>query len=296
MGSLRTAATDFLDRWSAARCASRAAAIAFYTVFSLAPILVIVVAVGSMAVDEARLSQALLAEMERLIGAAGADLVQAMLASAREAPRGFYALVAAAILVVGATTAFAELKDGLDAILPSRKSVPESLWALVRARLLSFGLVLTLAFLLLTALVANTAMRAGTAVVAAAFGWENASFLSMASEIVSVLGAFLLFAAIYHILPDRRLSVRDWLAASALTTALFTVGRIGIGIYLGHSEASLAFGPAASLAIVMLWVYYAALIFLGGAVFAAVLDGDHAVQEGGSGALRTPAPNMRAGP
>lgn len=255
---------------------TRAAALAYYTVFSLAPILVIVLAIASVFADESAVTAALVAEVRRMIGTEGAKLVGAMLGSARESPRGFYAFVALAALLVGATTAFAELKDSLDAVFRSTGSNAGTWWQWVRARLLSFGLVVTLAFLLLVALVANAALRAGTGVAAAAFGWENAALLNAASEAVGIAGAFALFAVIYRVLPDRRLTRAHWLAATGFTTALFTIGRIVIGIYLGQSDLSLAFGAAASLAVVMAWVYYAALAFLAGAVIAAVLDNPRA--------------------
>jgi fermentation-respiration switch protein FrsA (DUF1100 family) len=130
----------------------------------------------------------------------------------------------------------------------------------------------TLAFLLLVALVANAALRAGTNFATAALGWEHAMLLKAASEAVSIAGAFVLFAVIYRILPDRRLTRGQWLAATAFTTLLFNIGRVAIGLYLGQSDLSLAFGPVASLAVVMAWVYYAALAFLAGAVLAAASD------------------------
>ena len=251
---------------------TRAAALAYYTVFSLAPILVIVVAIASAFADEKAVTAALVAEVRRMIGNEGAALVGTMLASARESPRGLYAIVALAALAVGATTAFAELKDSLDAVFRTTRPDAGTWWEWVRARLLSFGLVVTLAFLLLVALVANAALRAGTDFATAALGWENAMLLNVASEAVGIAGAFALFGVIYRILPDRRLTGGQWLAATAFTTVLFNIGRIAIGIYLGESDLSLAFGTVASLAVVMAWVYYAALAFLAGAVLAAATE------------------------
>lgn len=272
MTGWRGFAGAFLARWSEAACATRAAALAYYTVFSLAPILIIVVAIASAFADEKAVTAALVAEVRRMIGNEGATLVGTMLASARESPRGLYAVVALAVLLVGATTVFAELKDSLDAVFRTTRPVASNWWQWVRARLLSFGLLVTLAFLLLVALVANAALRAGTSFAAAALGWENAVLLNLASEAFSIAGAFALFAVIYRVLPDRRLTGRQWLAATALTTVLFNIGRIAIGIYLGQSELSLAFGPVASLAVLMAWVYYATLAFLAGAVLAAATD------------------------
>jgi membrane protein len=266
-----SATRAFLARWSESHCTSRAAALSFYSVFSLAPILVIILTVGSTFVDTGLLGNALLAEVERLIGSDGRVLVAAMLETARQRTSGSYAIIAVIVVLVGATTAFAELKDALDDIL--RAGIPEeqSLWQTIRTRLLSFGLVLTLAFLLLVALIANAAIRAATSFAATRMGWESSVLLGVASETATIAGAFLLFFAIFSLLPEPRLSRYRSLLAALLTTGLFTLGRIGIGAYLGHSNVALVFGAAGSLAIVLLWVYYAALTFLAGAVLASVL-------------------------
>jgi hypothetical protein len=163
----------FMARWSESRCTSRAAALSFYSAFSLAPILVIVLTAGSTFVDAGLLGSALLGEVERLMGNQGKVLVSAMLETARQRTSGSYAIVAGFIVLVGATTAFAELKDALDDILRAGMPGDRSVWQTLRARLLSFGLVLTLAFLLLVALIANAAIRAVTRFAATRLGWES---------------------------------------------------------------------------------------------------------------------------
>jgi membrane protein len=263
---------DFLHRWTAARCGSRAAALAYFAIFSLAPILVIVVAVGSMVVEAAALRTSLLAQVYRMVGIDGVRLVTAMLDGAGDRPRGWYALIASGILLVSATTAFTELKDALDAILGSTTPPKRALLHALGERVMAFLLVLALALVLLLAMVANAFIRVGTAATAEAFGWERIPLLSFATEGVSIAGAFLLFAAIYWLLPARRMAVRAILGAAALTTLLVTAGRLAIGVYLSHSTVSLAFGAAGSMAMVLLWTYYAALSFLAGTVVAAVVN------------------------
>ena len=171
MSALSRFGSAFLARWSDARCTSRAAALSFYAAFSLGPILIIVVTVGSLLADTSTLTASILSEIEHLVGEQGRALAQAMLENAQSSPRGLYALVASGALLVGATTAFAELKDSLDDIFKNNRP-PEkaALWQLLRTRLLSFGLVLTLAFLMLVALVANAALSAGAGVVAGYIG------------------------------------------------------------------------------------------------------------------------------
>jgi len=263
---------DFAHRWTAARCVSRAAALAYFAIFSLAPILVIVVAVGSFVVEAQALRTSLLAQVYRMVGIDGVRLVTAMLDGASEHPRGLYALVAGAILVMSATTAFSELKDALDAILGTTSPEKRSMLSAVCSRVMSFVLVLALALVLMLAMVANAFIRAATAATAEAFGWERIPILKIASEAVSIGGAFLLFAAIYWLLPARKMGTRAILGAAALTTLLVTVGRVAIGIYLSHSTVSLAFGAAGSMAMVLLWTYYAALSFLAGTVVAAIVN------------------------
>ncbi len=261
---------DFLRRWTAARCVSRAAALAYFAIFSLAPILVIVVAVGSMVVEAGALRTSLLSQVYRMMGTDGVRLVTAMLDGAGGRPRGWYALIASGILIVSATTAFTELKDALDAILGRTAPERRSMMSALCSRVTSFLLVLGLALVLMLAMVANAFVRAGTAMTAEAFGWERIPLLSLATEAVSIAGAFLLFAAIYWLLPARRMRARAIFGAAALTTLLVTAGRLAIGVYLSHSTVSLAFGAAGSLAMVLLWTYYMALSFLAGTVAAAI--------------------------
>lgn len=265
-------ARDLVHRWTAARCVSRAAALAYFAIFSLAPILVIVVAVGSMVVEAQALRTSLLAQVYRMVGIDGVRLVTAMLDGARDQPRGIYALIAGGILVVSATTAFSELAEALDAILGSTAPEKRSLLRAVCSRVMAFVLVLALALVLMLAMVANAFIRAATAATAAALGWERIPILTIASECVSIGGAFLLFAAIYWLLPARRMGLRAILGAAALTTLLVTAGRMAIGLYLSHSTVSLAFGAAGSMAMVLLWTYYAALSFLAGTVVAAIVN------------------------
>lgn len=263
---------EFAARWTAGRCGSRAAALAYFAIFSLAPILVIVVAVGSMVVETQALRQSLLAQVYRMMGIDGVRLVTAMLDGASDQPRGWYALIAGGILIMSATTAFSELKDALDAILGSDAPENRSMLSAVCSRVMSFVLVLALALVLMLAMFANAFIRAASAATAAAFGWERIPGLTLASEGVSIGSAFLLFAAIYWLLPARRMNLRAILGAAALTTLLVTLGRMAIGVYLSHSTVSLAFGAAGSMAMVLLWTYYAALSFLAGTVVAAIVN------------------------
>ena len=249
--------------WSEDRCARRAAAVSYYTAFSLAPILVIVLAVAGVIVDTTTLNGAIVDEARMLMGDAGAELLEGLLAASRDGGRqGWAALAALGALLVGATTAFAELKDSLDDLFGQAAPVPEGLWGLVRARLLSFGLVLVLAFLLLVSLAVNAVLAvASSYLFGAEVGWALRA-ISWIATLVVVIG---LLGAIYKLLPAAQLAWRDALLGATVTAGLFLVGRYLIGLYLGNSAPASAFGAAGSLAVLLLWVYYSAAIFFLGA-------------------------------
>lgn len=251
--------------WSEDRCSRKAAALAYYTVFSLAPVLVIVLAVAGSFVDAVILREAIVEQARLLVGDAGATLLGNLLEATRDTTRGgIAAAIALMVLLVGATSAFAELKDGLDELFCGARVVPEGLWATVRARLLSFGMVLVLAFLLLVSLAVNAALATLSTTV---LGLDPESgvalrVLSWVATLVVVTG---LFAAIYKLLPETDLAWRDAIAGASLTALFFLVGRFAIGLYLGNSAPASAFGAAGSLAVLLLWVYYSASIFYFGA-------------------------------
>jgi len=262
---LRNVLTRLASAWSEDRCGRKAAAVAYYTAFSLAPILVIVLAVAGLLVETTALSAAILDQIRMLIGEPGAALLGDLLAgSTRKDEGGWAAFAALVALLVGATTAFAELKDSLDEIFQVERRSPTGLWGLLRARLLSFGLVLVLAFLLLVSLAVNAVLAViSTRVIGIGTetGWLVTG-LSWIATLVVVLG---LFAAIYKLLPEAQLAWRDVLLAAGVTALLFMVGRLAIGAYLGNSAPASAFGAAGSLAVLLLWVFYSASIFFIGA-------------------------------
>lgn len=249
--------------WSEDRCSRKAAALAYYTVFSLAPILVIVLAVAGLLVDTTTLSEAIVGQVRMLVGEPGAGLLRDLLDAARDTTRGgLAAVLALAALFIGATTAFAELKDALDELFCGTRVVPEGVWATLRARVVSFGMVLVLAFLLLVSLAVNAVLAVLSASLLGAEGAAALRWISWAAALVVVTG---LFAAIYKLLPDADLAWRDALLGASVTAALFLVGRFAIGLYLGNSAPASAFGAAGSLAVLLLWVYYSASVFLVGA-------------------------------
>jgi membrane protein len=253
--------------WVAHRAPSKGAALAFYTLFSLAPILVLVLAVCGYFFGEKAAQGEILAQLEGLLGAMGASAVQSVLAQAHAPGAGGTATGLAAILVfVGATTVFAELKDSLDEIWGVQKNPPAGILAVLKARILSFGLVLVLAFLLLVSLVINALLSV--------LGGLWAGLWAQALPVVSILSHLFsfgviasLFAVIFRMLPEATLSWPDVTVGALATAGLFNLGKSLIGVYLGHSAVGSSFGAAGSVAALLVWVYYSAQIFFLGAEF-----------------------------
>ncbi|MFS2026858.1 YihY/virulence factor BrkB family protein [Massilia sp. CT11-137] len=261
---MRCAVTEWLDH----RASSKGAALAFYTLFSLAPILVLVIAIAGFFYGTDAAQGQLLDELRGLVGTQGAETIQAILAGARNKESGKLAtIIATVLLLVGATSAFAELKDSLDEIWDVPPSKDATWWDTVRTRLLSFGLILTLGLLLMFTLVVSAALT----VLEKYLGgmWHSATIiLGWVAWAVSFLVIAVMFGAIYKLLPRVKLSWHDVTIGALGTAIMFTVGKFAIGLYIGNSGTTSSFGAAGSLIALLLWVYYSAQIFFLGAEFA----------------------------
>lgn len=259
---------ETFSAWSDDKCSSRAAAVSYYTAFSLAPMLVIATAIASLLFEHDTVVATMLDETRRLMGPDGADFIGKLLtAAAHEKNRGIAAIVAGITLLAGATTAFAELKDNLDAIWRVPKTEDAGVKALVRARLLSFGLVASLGFLLLVSLIANAALEAFSDAFSRWFGFAFTLIARIASWAFSTIGVCVVFALIFKLLPTRRPSWKSAWHGALFTTVLFLLGRAAIGLYLGNTATASSFGAAGSLAVLLVWVYYSAIIFFLGAEY-----------------------------
>ena len=247
---------------------SMGAALSYYTIFSLAPMLLIVIAVAGMVFGDEAARGEIFGQLRGLMGTDAAKTIEDLLTSVSEPRKGVAATtIGLVLLLIGATSVFGELQDALDRIwrAPARDRSGGFL-GLVRARLLSFGMILGIAFLLMVSLVLGAATAALGKWWSGAFGsWEV-----LAQSVHVVLGfavTTLCFAMIYKLMPRVRVQWRDvWLGA-AVTALLFTIGRFLIGLYIGKSGIASGFGAAASLIVILVWVYYSAQIFLLGAEF-----------------------------
>ena len=266
--TLRAVAVCTVTEWFEHRDSSKGAALAFYTTFSIAPILVLVIAIAGLFYGQQAAQGELFGQLRGLIGPQGAEALQAILAGARNHEDGKLAtIIAGVLLLFGATTVFAELKTSLDEIwqLPPLKT--GTLWDTIRTRLLSFGMVLVLGFLLLVSLVVSAAL---TVLEKLWQGyWSDTTMLLTALNwIISFLVIAAMFGVIYKMLPRIKLSWRDVVIGALGTAALFTLGKYAIGAYIGNSGVANSFGAAGSLIALLLWVYYSAQIFFLGAEFA----------------------------
>lgn len=255
---------------------SMGAALAYYTLFSLAPLLIIVIAVAGMVFGQEAAQGEIVAQLRGIMSEEGAVAVEGMLKAAREPAEGVVAtIVGIAILLVGATAIFGELQSALDRIwrVPVAKEV-SGIWHLLRTRLLSFGLVLGLGFLLVVSLVVSAALAALGKWWGGWFdGWDV--FLEILNFVVSYGIFTLLFAMIYKIMPRANIPWRDVWTGAAVTALLFTLGKWLIGLYLGKSSLASGFGTAGSLVMLIAWVYYSAQIFLFGAEYTWVYANRH---------------------
>jgi membrane protein len=257
-----------VTEWSEHRAASKGAALAFYSLFSLAPILVLVIAVAGLFFGREAAQGQLINELRGLVGQSGAQTIQAILAGARNKDSGVIAtIVAIVLLVVGATSAFAELKDSLDEIWGVPPPKDASWWDMLRTRLLSFGLILTLGLLLMTSLVVSAALSVAENFIGGM--WHSATILfGWVASAFGFLVIAVLFGVIFKLLPRIKLSWHDVTIGALGTAILFALGKFGIGLYIGNSGTTSSFGAAGSLIALLLWVYYSAQIFFLGAEFA----------------------------
>jgi membrane protein len=246
---------------------SMGAALAFFTLFSMAPLLLLVIAIAGIAIGDDTARELLFAQLSDLLGTKGAEAVRGVLEAADDRTQGVIAATLSfAALVVGAGGVFAELRRDLDRIWRFEPPPWRGVWNALRQRLLSFGMVLTIGFLMMVSLVASAAITAiGAHVVD---GLPGSTLALRAIEFVASFAAITgLFAMIYKILPSERLAWGDVWVGAAMTSLLFWIGKYLIGLYLGKSAIASPFGAAGTLVVVIVWVYYSAQVFFLGAEF-----------------------------
>lgn len=254
--------------WKDDYASSMGAALSYYTFFSLGPLLLIVISLAGFFFGQDAARARILEEISALMGSAGALAIDELLGSFQKSSNSVGgAIIGVVVLLIGATSVFGELQDALDRIWRVPAPARQSGWmSLVTSRLLSFGLILSIGFLLIVSLVLSAAL--------AALGrWWSASLAGWA--VAAQIGDFILglglttaaFAIIYKMMPRARVDWRDVWIGAAVTGLLFQVGKSLIGLYIGRSGVLSGFGASSSVVMLLVWVYYSAQIFLLGAEF-----------------------------
>jgi len=265
---------ETFQEWREDNAVKLAAALAYYTTFSLAPLLVLVIAIAGLWGGREAAQNQTMAQVEDLLGAQGREFVQEMIENASRPSTGITATILGAVtLLFGALGVFNELQTSLNTIWEVKprpaKNLAEALKRFIAGRFLSFTVVLGIGFLLLASLIVSAALSALGEYISS-LGLLADVWLQVANFIISFLVITLLFAMIFKWLPEVKMAWKDvWLGA-AVTSLLFSVGKLLIGLYLGQSEVGNTFGAAGSLAILLIWIYYSAQILFFGAEFTQV--------------------------
>ena len=306
---------ESFEEWKEDDALQLGAALAYYTIFSLAPLLLIVIAVAGLVWGREAAEGQIYTQFDNLLGAEGAAALQTMVGNAAKQgdKSGILATVIAAVTVLfGATGVFAQLQSALNKIWNVEPRPDRGIMGFIMTRIASFGMILGIGFLLLVSLVVSAGLAAVNSYMSGLIPGAESVF-----QVIHVVIAFgvvtLLFAMIYRFLPDVKIAWRDVWIGAAITALLFTIGKFLIGLYLGHSSAASVFGAAGSLVVVLLWIYYSTQILFFGAeltqVYARrygsnIVPDEHAVQvrevkevvEDGKGAPKRPQRNTRQEP
>lgn len=256
------------QNWLGSQSFIYAAALAFFTVFSIAPILVVVVALVGLVMGERAVQGQLFIQLEETLGSEVAGLVQTAVINSQIDQSGIWpALIGIVATIIGATTVFAQMQQSLNQIWdvaprPKRNNI----WVFIKSRLLSLTIILAIGFIMLVSLLLSVALRS---IMVFAEGWlPIPGWALVCIELVlSLFVISMLFAAMFKILPDVLLSWRDVLLGAFITAILFTAGRSLISVYLAYTATASAYGAAGSLALLLLWVNYSSMILLFGAAF-----------------------------
>ena len=261
--------------WQSDYAPSMGAALSYYTVFSIAPLLVIVIAVAGLVFGQDAAHASIMEQAGGLLGENGAKAIEGMLASAQKPKQGTLAsLLGILAMIVGATTVFAELETNLNRIWKVESDKISGLWHFIRTRLLSIGMVLAIGFLLMVSLVVSAAIAVWGKYWS---GWFEGMevLLHVVNFLVSVTVITILFALIYRFLPRIAISWGDVWIGALVTSLLFSFGKFLIGLYIGKSGVESSYGAAGALVVLLVWVYYSSQIFLLGAEFTKVYAESH---------------------
>lgn len=265
-----TLVRDAFRNWNEDKASRLAAALSYYTIFSIAPLLIIVIAMAGWIVDKEAATNRLFDQIRELVGEGGASVIKTMVRSAEKSGDTFFAAAIGLIaLILGASGAFIQLQEALNTIWGVRPKPGHGIWVFIHKRLLSFSMILVIGFMLLVSLVLS-ALLAGMGHFLNRVMPFPGFWLQLFNFMVSFGVTALLFTLIFKVLPDVLVKWKDVWVGGVATALLFSLGRYGIGLYLGRSSVSSAYGAAGSFVILLIWIYYSSQILLFGAEFTKV--------------------------
>ncbi|MGL5805084.1 MAG: YihY/virulence factor BrkB family protein [Xenococcaceae cyanobacterium] len=262
--------TETFKEWQEDNASQLAASLAYYTVFSITPLLTIAIAIAGAIFGRDAARGEIVGQLQGLVGTKGAEAIQMAIDNASQPDLSSIAsLISVAVLLLGASGVFAELQDALNKIWHVKPKPEKGIWILIRKRVLSFGIVLAIGFLLLVSLVVSAALSAlsnfrHSYLPGFEFIWQILNFL------ISFGFIAFLFALMYKYLPDAKIAWKDVSVGAIMTALLFSLGKLLLGLYLGKGSFGSTYGAAGSLIIFLAWVYYSAQILLFGAEFTEV--------------------------
>ena len=271
MSSVIEIVGETFREWSEDKASRLSAALAYYTVFSIPPLMVVAIGIASLFTDRATIEEQVVNQAASLMGRQGGEGIQTILQSAEQPGNGelLPTLFGVALLLFGASGVFTQLQDAMNTIFGVKPDPKRGIMGLIQDRFLSFTMVLTIGFILLVSLMLST--------VLASFGSFVGGLVTEAEILLWILnfiisfGVFmLLFALIFKTIPDIKIAWRDVLVGAAITALLFKIGEYALGFYFERSDPTSAFGAAGSIILLLLWIYYSAQIIFLGAEFTEV--------------------------
>jgi membrane protein len=263
--------TQVFREFSADNILKYSASLAYYTVFSIAPLLVIVSTLSGIFFGKEAIQGEVYNQLKGLVGGPAALQIQDIIKNIHLTGNNFFAsLVSIVILLIGATTIFGEVQDSLNKIWGLRIKTKKTWWKLILTRLLSFSLILSIGFIMIVSLILNAVVTAFGKFLSRYIHNFSVYFIQVTDAVLSFLVAAFLFSLMFKLLPDAKIKWKDVLVGGFITAIFFTAGKLAIGVYLGESNLTTLYGAAGSIIIFMVWVYYSSIILYLGAEFTKV--------------------------
>ena len=247
------------------------AALSYYTVFAIAPVMVIIISLCGVLFGQESVKGELFVQVNQLVGAQAAAQVQDIILKVHKSGQGVFAtIVSSTVLLIAATSIFGEIQDSINKIWGLKSKPKKAWWKMILNRIISFSLILSVGFVLMISLLMNAMVAALSGYLQKHIPGSGAIFIQVVNQLLSFTITTFIFAMIFKILPDAHITWKDVIKGALLTAILFTLGKLGIGYYVGRSKLDDLYGAAASIIILMVWVYYSAIILYIGAAFTKV--------------------------